>query len=84
MASREGLAVMAAAQILRSFKLNVFPLGMLWIKNVNLSYLYASPSIGLTSFGAAVSGLWQVVEKYSERWLGKAKSAEKAQCTSCT
>jgi hypothetical protein len=45
MASREGLAVMAAAQILRSFKLNVFPLGMLWIKNVNLSYLYASPSI---------------------------------------
>jgi hypothetical protein len=45
MASGEGLAVMAAARNLRLYEVKVFLLGMLWIKNVNLSYLCASPSI---------------------------------------
>jgi hypothetical protein len=45
MASHEGLAVMAAAKTVRLFEVNVFLLGMLWIKNVNLSYLCVSPSI---------------------------------------
>jgi hypothetical protein len=41
-------------------------------------------SVGLRLQSLIIGAGSQAVEKCSERWLGKAKSAEKAQCTSCT